>query len=154
MLLGRGVAAAAAALLAASGLAACGGAADKGPTPAQDRAAVRGALRELERATAAHDYAAMCNQVLARALVQRVAGAGLPCETALKIGLSSVRQPRLQVTRIKVSGNRALAQVSSGAEHQQASSDVVQLVRERGGWRVSALAGPQPPAPPRPVDTP
>jgi hypothetical protein len=96
----------------------------------------------------------MCNQVLARALVQRVASAGLPCETALKLGLGNVRQPRLQVARIEVSGNRALAQVSSAAEHQQASSDVVQLVRERGGWRVTALAGPQPPAPKRPVDTP
>jgi len=27
-------------------------------------------------------------------------------------------------------------------------------VREGGSWRVAALAGPQPPAPPKPVDTP
>ena len=149
---GRGAAATAAALLTAIGLAACGG--DTGPTPAQDRAAVRGALVKLERATAAHDYATMCDQVLARTLVQRVAGAGLPCETAVRLGLGKVHQPRLQVATIKVTGNRALAQVYSGAAHQKASTDVVQLVREGGSWRVAALAGPQPPAPPKPVDTP
>jgi len=36
----------------------------------------------MERATETHDSAAMCNQVLARAVVQRVASVGLPCETA------------------------------------------------------------------------
>jgi hypothetical protein len=138
-----------------TGLAACGGSTErKPPTPAQDRAAVRGALVKLEAATATHDYATMCNQVLARALVQRVASAGLPCESALKLGLHAVQQPHLTVASIKVTGNRALAQVYTGARDQKASDDVVQLVRERAGWRVASLAGPQPPAPPRPVDTP
>jgi hypothetical protein len=147
---GREVAALAAGLVAAAGLAACGsGGGHKGPTPAQDRAAVRDTLVKLERATATHDYATMCNQVLARELIARVAGAGLPCQTAMKLGLRGVRQPHLTVTAIKVSGNRALAQVYSGAQGQKAASDVVQLVRERGAWRVASLAGPQPPAPPR-----
>ncbi|HEX3318159.1 MAG TPA: hypothetical protein VHR88_09075 [Solirubrobacteraceae bacterium] len=148
---GREAAGLAAALVAAAELAACGGGGGghKGPTPAQDRAAVRGTLVKLERATAAHDYATMCNQVLARELIARVAGAGLPCQTALKLGLRGVRQPHLQVTTIKVSGNRALAQVYSAAKGQRAATDVVQLVRERGAWRVASLAGPQPPAPPR-----
>jgi hypothetical protein len=151
---GRGAVATAAALLMMVGIAACGGGQAKGPSPAQDRAAVRGTLLKLVQATESHDYASMCNRVLARALVQRVASAGLPCETALRLGLRGVRQPRLQVSAIKVAGNRALAQVNSGAKDQGASSDVVQLVRERGSWRVTSLAGPQPPAPERPVDTP
>jgi hypothetical protein len=147
---GREVLALVAAVATAAGLAACGGGGGpKQPTPGQDRAAVRGTLVELERATAAHDYATMCGKVLSRALVARVAGAGLPCETALRLGLKNVRQPRLQVSTIKVTGNRALAQVYSGAQGQKGSSDVVQLVRERGAWRVASLAGPQPPAPPR-----
>ena len=76
--------------------------------------------------------------------------AGLPCEVALRAGLSGVRQPKLQIDRIKVTGNRALAEVHSGAAGQKASNDVVQLVREHGSWRVTSLAGPQPPAPPAP----
>ena len=148
MRVGRGPAATAAVLALALGVTACGGGSDrpKGPSPAQDRAAVRGTLLKLEQATAAHDYATMCNQVLARTLVQRVAGAGLPCETALRLGLGKVHQPRLQVATIKVTGNRALAQVYSGAAHQKASTDVVQLVREGGSWRVAALAAVGPPS--------
>jgi len=116
MRVGRGPAATAAVVALALGMSACGGGSDKpkGPSPAQDRAAVRGTLLKLEQATAAHDYATMCNRVVAR----------------------------------------ALAQVYSGAAHQKASTDVVQLVREGGAWRVAALAGPQPPAPQKPVDTP
>ena len=156
MRVGRGPAAAAVVLAVALGVTACGGGSDKpnGPSPGQDRAAVRGTLLKLEQATATHDYATMCNQVLARTLVQRVAGAGLPCQTALRLGLGKVHHPRLQVATIKVNGSHALAQVYSGAADQRASSDVVQLVREGGSWRVASLAGPQPPAPPKPVDTP
>jgi hypothetical protein len=148
----RDVAAAGAAALMATGLVACGSGGADGPqkakpTAAQDQAAVRGALVELEKATAAHDYATLCTRVLARELVQKVAGAGLPCETALSVGLKGVKQPHLQVSQIKVTGNHALAQVYSGATGQKNSTDVVQLVRERGSWRVTSLAGPQPPAP-------
>jgi hypothetical protein len=138
----------------ATGLAACGDSGPKHPTQAQDQAAVRGTLTELERATAARDYRGLCDQVLARALVRRVASAGLPCETALKVGLNGVRQPHLQVSAVKVRGNRALAQVYSGATGQKDGTDVVELVRERGTWRVTSLAGPQPPAPKRPAEEP
>jgi hypothetical protein len=150
MRLGRSALAVGAALVTILGLAACGGGDDakpKGPTPAADQAAVRGVLVRLEQATEARDYRAMCASVLARSLVAKVASAGLPCDVALKVGLNGVRQPRLQVDRVKVTGNRALAEVHSEASGQEPSTDVVQLVRERAGWRVASLAGPQPPAP-------
>ena len=157
MRVGRGPAATAAVLALALGVTACGGGSDKpkGPSPAQDRAAVRGTLLKLEQATAAHDYAAMCNQVLARTLVQRVAGAGLPCETALSLGLGRVHQPRLQVATIKVTGNRALAQVYSGAATRRPRPTSCSSCARAapGGW-------PRWPArsrrrrPERPVDTP
>jgi hypothetical protein len=142
---GRDLAVAGAALIAA-GVAGCGSS-NHTPSPAADRAAVRGALVQLDEATAAHNYQLLCNRVLARELVRKVASAGLPCQEALRIGLGGVRQPHLQVTRIKVQGNHALAQVYSGATGQQSSTDIVQLVREQGGWRVTSLAGPEPPAP-------
>jgi Putative lumazine-binding len=134
------------AALIAAGVAGCGSTSHSA-SPAADRAAVRGALVQLDEATAAHNYQMLCNRVLARELVQKVASAGLPCEEALRIGLGKVRQPHLQVTEIKVQGNRALAQVYSGATGQRSSTDIVQLVREQGGWRVTALAAPEPPAP-------
>jgi len=99
---GRGAVATFAALAIITGLAACGEGGNTRPSPAQDRAAVRGAL--------------------------------------------------MTVSTIKVNGDRALAQVSSGAKNQKASNDVVELVRERGAWRVASLGGPQPPAPKKPGD--
>lgn len=145
----RNVVAVGAAMVTIAGLAACGGgdSAPKGPTPAADQAAVRGALVRLEQATETRDYRGLCRQVLASELVRKVASAGLPCEAALRVGLNGVRQPRLEVDRIKVTGNRALAEVHSEASGQKASTDVVQLVREHGSWRVTSLAGPQPPEP-------
>jgi hypothetical protein len=145
-----------AALAVTLGLVACGGgdSKPKTPTPAQDQAAVRGVLVRLERGTETRDYRGLCSSVLAAELVRKVASAGLPCDVALKVGLGSVKQPRLQVDRVKVTGNRALAEVHSAAEGQQASNDVVQLVREHAGWRVTSLAGPQPPAPAPSDDTP
>jgi hypothetical protein len=144
----HGLAVVGAAATMATGLAACGGG-DQRPSPAAERAAVRGALVQLEQATATRDYRVLCGRVLARELVRKVASAGLPCEVALRLGLRGVRSPHLQVTTIKVNGNRALAEVFSGARGQRPSTDIVQLVRESGAWRVTSLAGPQPPAPKR-----
>jgi hypothetical protein len=146
---GRNFAAVGAVVSIATGLAACGSSGGQHTTPGADQAAVRGALTQFEHATLARDYRGLCNKVLARQLVQKVASAGLPCEMALRVGLKGVRQPHLQIARIKVSGNHALAEVYSGATGQKPSTDVVQLVREQGGWRVTSLAGPEPPAPRR-----
>jgi hypothetical protein len=142
---GRDLAIVGVAALTAAAVVGCGS--KDTPSPAADRAAVRGALVQLDEATASHNYQLLCNRVLARELVQKVASAGLPCEEALRIGLGKVRQPHLQVTEIKVQGNHALAQVYSGATGQRSSTDIVQLVREGGGWRVTSLAAPEPPAP-------
>jgi hypothetical protein len=51
-------------------------------------------------------------------------------------------------------GIRALAEVYSGAAGQRSSTDIVQLVREGGTWRVTSLAGPEPPAPERAAEIP
>jgi hypothetical protein len=137
----------------ATGLAACA-AAEQRSSPTAERAAVRAALVQLEQATASHDYRILCSRVLARQLVRKVASVGLPCEAALRVGLRGVRSPHLQVSTIKVNGNRALAEVYSGAAGQRSSTDIVQLVREGGTWRVTSLAGPEPPAPKRAAEIP
>jgi hypothetical protein len=142
-----------AAATVATGLAACGAGGQRS-SPTAERAAVRGALVQLEQATATHDYRVLCSRVLARELVRKVASAGLPCEVALRLGLRGVRSPHLQVSAIRVNGNRALAEVYSGAARQRSSTDIVELIREGGTWRVTSLAGPDPPAPKRTAEIP
>ena len=110
---------------------------------------VRDTLQRFQKATASQDYRALCTKLLARAVIDRLRSVGLPCEVALRTGLGSVRQPKLKVTRVKIRGSTALAEVRSAAAGQTASTDTVRLVKEDGDWRLTALSGAQPPTPHR-----
>jgi ketosteroid isomerase-like protein len=112
-----------------------------------DEGKVRDTLATFEKATAAHDYKKLCDDVLAKPLVQRLSNIGLPCEVALQRGLAGVTSPQLTVLRVKVRGDVALAVVRSAAAGQPTSGDTIRLVREGDDWRVSTLSGAQPPAP-------
>lgn len=81
----------------------------------------------------------MCT-LLAPSLVQNVERIGLPCEIALSRGLGSVRQPRLVVRGVKVTGDHATARVHTTAANQKPLDGTVGLDRVAGSWRVSSLA--------------
>jgi hypothetical protein len=106
-----------------------------------DEDAVRATLARLERATAKHDYATVCQKVLSKRLVASVTRVGLPCEQAVGLGLRQVKDPEVRVGKVTVDGDHARAQVRSGAAGQASSDDVVDLVKEDGGWRVTSLGG-------------
>ena len=97
--------AAVAVLLAAALLAGCG---DSGPT---DEEQVRQVVTELGRATAAKDYQALCDRILAPSLVADVKQIGLPCEVALQQGLADVKDPKITIGRIKVTKDKATAEI-------------------------------------------
>ena len=120
-------------LVACGALLGCG---DQGPS---DDEQVRATLARFERATAAGDYAALCEEVLARRLVDAVERTGLPCEEALAKGFEDVEEPRLAVGAVTVQGDTATAEVRSSAQGQRASDDSVELVRESAGWRIASL---------------
>jgi hypothetical protein len=120
-------------VLAACALAGCG---DDGPS---DEAQIRTTLNEFQRATAAHDYRALCDRILAPKLIQTVEQIGLPCESALEKGFEDVRDPRLSVGTITVDGDGAKAEVRSSAAGQAPSEDTVELVRVGDGWRIASL---------------
>ena len=132
---------AAPALLVALLLAACGGESDA------DR--VRDTVERFGAASARHDYQQICDELISPQLAAKVEEIGLPCELAFKRGLEDVRKPKLTVRGVQVRKNRALATVHSTAAGQKPSDDVVELVKEDGQWRISALARPQPQPPPR-----
>jgi len=131
-------AAAAATLVIAVSAAGCG---------SSDEQQVRDTLKRYEQATARQDYDALCSKVLARVLVDRLAQVGLPCDQALRIGLGTVRSPKLQVLKIRVTDKLALALVRSSAAGQPTSTDTIRLSKDGGNWRISSLSGVQPPAP-------
>ena len=95
-------------------LAGCG---DAGPTPEEQ---ARSAVTEFGRATVAKDYRALCDRILAPALVEQVSSIGLPCQVALKQGLGSVRDPRLTIGRVQVDGEKASVEVRTAASPRDA----------------------------------
>ena len=122
------------ALLAALALAGCG---DSGPSDEQQ---IRATLDRFAEATAAQDYPALCQRILAPKLVDTLEQIGLPCEAALRRGFEGVKQPQISVGEVTVDGDSAKAQVRSSAEGQQPSQDTVELTKVNGQWRISSLA--------------
>jgi hypothetical protein len=114
-------------------LAGCG---EPAPTPEEQ---VRAAVREFGRATAAKDYGALCDRILATSLVREVEAVGLPCEAALRQGLEDVREPRLTIGAVRVEGARATAEVRTAAAGEEPSADTLELVDENGSWKIASL---------------
>jgi hypothetical protein len=105
-----------------------------------DRDEVRAAVERFARAAKAHDYTALCNHVLAPALLTKATAVGLPCELALKTYLGPTKQPTLLVHRIKLAGRRAQVLVRASATGQAPAVEILQLVKIGGDWRVADLA--------------
>ncbi len=117
-------------------LAAVLGAAGCGSVPADP---VRTKVEQFAADARHHDYAAICDGVLATELLERLAAAGISCPGALAQVLSGVRQPVLSIGRVRVRGARAAVLTLSAAAGQRASLAELDLVREAGGWRISSL---------------
>ena len=102
---------------------------------------VRATLDAFAQATARRDWRRICDEVLARRLLDRLRAAGVGCEVALSTGLEGVRQPRLEIGAVTVRGDAASARVRTRAANQNESTDTVELAREGEGWRIVALGG-------------
>jgi hypothetical protein len=126
-------------LLCVAVLGGCGGRQEHSPVAEQQQ--VRGTMARFVQASAQGDYASLCTRLLSGELVAKIRSVGVPCELAVRTGLDSVDNPRLKIGSVFVRGDRASVMVRSWADGQQPSTDVVQLVRERGAWRVASLAG-------------
>ncbi len=122
-------------------IAGCGA---SGPT---DEEQVRTTLTAFIRATASKDYQTLCDRLLAPSLIADLKKIGLPCEIALQQGLDEVRQPRLIVGAVTVTGKTAVAEIRTSAEGQAPSKDTVELERTDAGWRIASLATPSEPGP-------
>lgn len=114
-------------------LAGCG---EQGPPPEEQ---VRATVTEFGRATAAKDYAALCDRILAPSLVEEVESIGLPCERALRQGLGDVEDPRLTIGRVEVRDDQATAEVRTSAAGEEPSLDTLRLVNLDGAWKISSL---------------
>jgi hypothetical protein len=106
------------------------------------RGQVRSKVEQFVGAVAHHDYRTLCDQVLAHALIERIAALGASCEEALSLALASVREPGLAIGAIVVRRARATVDVIATARGQQATLEAIELIDTPSGWRVSSLGTP------------
>ena len=98
---------------------------------------------QFAHATARRDYVALCDEVLAPTLIQRLTNAGVSCHQAMKLFVQSVENPTLIVSRISVRGHSASATVRASATGQPEAQESIELVQTRHGWRLTSLASPR-----------
>ena len=130
------------AAVCAAALSACGASNDA--PGSDDEQQVRATLARFGTASAQRDYTAVCKDLLADTLIAKIRSVGIPCEVAIRTGLSDVQKPTLTVTSVRVTGSAATAVVRSDAKGQKPSTDLVRLVKQRGDWRLASLAEPEP----------
>lgn len=109
-----------------------------------DAEQVRTLLADFATATREKDYGTLCDEIFSPSLLKGVQGIGLPCEVAMRNSLGEVENPRLTVGNVQVDDGKARAEVRTSADNQEPSRDTLEMVRLKGGWRVSSLsAAPQ-----------
>jgi hypothetical protein len=136
----RTTAAAAGALWAALslGVLGCG---DDEPEPISGPAKeVAGVVQTFERALRARDYERICRRLYARATA-RAAG-GKRCAARQRKLARRLRDPRIRVESITIRGNAAAVDVVTTARKQPEVREKMQLVRERGRYRIASLGEP------------
>jgi len=107
---------------------------------------VRDTLDRFGQATSEKDYQTLCDDLFATSLVEKLRTADQPCEVALRIGLSEVQSPTIEVLSVEVDGDKATALVRAEAVGQQPARETILLVREDGDWRISSRPKEQQPA--------
>jgi hypothetical protein len=117
---------------AAAALGACG----EGPSAEEQ---VRTTVQAFSAASAAKDYQRLCDDLLAPKLIEKIKQAGLPCEVALERGLGDVKDPKLTLGKVTVTGESATADIRTSAAGQPPSRDTLKLTKVGDKWRIASL---------------
>ena len=85
----------------------------------------------------------MRSPLLLVAVAATLAGCGAygfgASEELLAKALGDVKDPRLTIGKIDVTGDRATAEIRTSASGQAPSRDTLRLQRVRGAWRIASL---------------
>jgi outer membrane murein-binding lipoprotein Lpp len=99
-------------------------------------------VQQLAQAVGRHDYATICNQVLAPSLVAHLVSNGISCVEAMQVALQRVQQPVVSIGKIEIRGTRATAITLTVARGQRASLAAIELTKTAQGWRIASLGSP------------
>ena len=83
-----------------------------------------------------HDWATICNKLYSAAARNGAGASG--CPQALAGAASDVRQPRLKILSVHVSGPQATVAVQAAVNGGPPLTNSIQLVRESGQYKIAA----------------
>ena len=95
------------------------------------------AVQAFGRSLTARDFATICDDLFT--VEAREAAGGDSCRSTLAQSAARVRNPRITIRAVTVSGDRATATVVAQEEGKRPMVDVIQLQRERGQYRIAAV---------------
>jgi len=126
-------------LLAALALTGCLPGSDDGPKKISGAPKeVADVVARLGAATRRREYNVLCDDLFTRSA--RARAGGKDCVALLRETAKDVQRASIRLLDVKIKGNRAEARVRTTAEGQTAVVETIDLVRERGRFRISALA--------------
>ena len=96
-------------------------------------------VTRLERATRRRRFDVVCDRLFTSAARTRAGGRN--CVKLLRSTAKDVRRPRIRLLSVRIEGNRAQARVRTLAEGQTAVEETIDLLRERGRYRIASLRG-------------
>ena len=103
-----------------------------------DERAVAAVVEQLETEARHDNPDKICATVLSDKLITTLQSQGTNCRTAVKEALRDTDQFDLTVDDVNISGQSATVKVTSGRGGNK-KDDTLTLVREGGGWTISAL---------------
>jgi hypothetical protein len=103
---------------------------------------VANAIEDLQTAGEKDDAAKICNELLARSVVQSIRQAGAKtCAARVKDSLDDADVHELTVRSVTVRGTTATATVASDDGNEKDRIDTMTLTKEDRRWKISALGG-------------
>lgn len=97
------------------------------------------AVEDLSSAASKNDPGKICRDLLARSLADRLAAGGKGCNAAVESAIKNADSFDLAVSSVQITGDKATARVTSKIGTKKSRAATVQLVQERGGWRVAGF---------------
>lgn len=94
-------------------------------------------MKRLEVATARRDFDTICRELFSRRVRREAGGRG--CARFVKRSAGGVRNPKIEVQRIAIRRNTASVRVITRATGQAPARETIELVRERGRFRIASL---------------
>jgi hypothetical protein len=93
-------------------------------------------VMQFQAALAGRDWATICNRLYTSKA--RAGAGGSRCPTTLAQSAGGLRDPRVRIVSVVVRGQAATVTVAASVNGKPPVTDVIQLMRERGRYRIAS----------------